>query len=133
MDELSYEDVSDIRALLALFSHVFDNRETGDLHRVFTEDAVIELRRGAGRLVEGLPAIAEFSVVLGPDGPDHQTLDSHIFVDDDGTVRARSRYLAILLDGSVHNGDYLDELARTPEGWRISRRVSVPRYPRNGG
>ncbi|GAB1820562.1 nuclear transport factor 2 family protein [Herbidospora sp. RD11066] len=133
MSELSYEDVSDIRALLALFSHVFDNRELDDLHRVFTDDAVIELKRGAGRLVEGLPAIAEFSDVLGPDGPDHQTLDIHVYVDDTGTVRGRSRYLAILADGSVHNGDYLDELARTPEGWRIRRRVSVPRYPRNGG
>ncbi|MFC6084173.1 nuclear transport factor 2 family protein [Sphaerisporangium aureirubrum] len=130
MDELSIEDVSDIRATLALFSHVFDNREVGDLHRVFTDDAVIEMTRGAGRIVDGLPAIAEFSLALGPEGPDHQTLDSHVFVDDAGAVRARSRYLAILQDGSVHNGDYLDVLERSPAGWRISRRVSIPRYPR---
>ncbi|MET8161908.1 nuclear transport factor 2 family protein [Sphaerisporangium sp. NPDC005289] len=127
---MSLEDVSDIRGTLALFSHVFDNQEVGELHRVFTEDAAIEMTRGAGRVVQGLPAIAEFSLVLGPDGPDHQTLDSHVFVDEAGAVRARSRYLAILQDGSVHNGEYLDLLERTPDGWRISRRVSIPRFPR---
>ncbi|MER5646392.1 nuclear transport factor 2 family protein [Streptosporangium sp. NPDC002524] len=129
MDELSLEDVSGIRGTLALFSHVFDNAEVADLGRVFTGDAVIELRRGAGRVVRGLPAIGEFALSLRPHGPDHQTLDSHIFVDGEGVVRARSRYLAVLPDGSVHNGDYLDVLQRTPEGWRIELRVSVPRYP----
>ncbi|WP_155354280.1 nuclear transport factor 2 family protein [Acrocarpospora macrocephala] len=130
MDELSPEDVGNIRQTLALFAHVFDNKEVADLGLVFTEDAVIELTRGAGRTIEGLAAIGELAVGLGADAPDHHTLDTHVSVDADGTVRARSRYLAILPDGSVHNGDYLDVLERTPGGWRIGRRVSVPRYPR---
>ncbi|MER6178447.1 nuclear transport factor 2 family protein [Streptosporangium sp. NPDC001681] len=133
MGELSLEDVSDIRGTLALFSHLFDNGEVADLGQVFTEDAVIKLTRGAGRSVRGLPAIGEFALSLRPHGPDHQTLDTHVFVDGDGVVRARSRYLAVLPDGSVHNGDYLDVLRRTPQGWRIGLRVSVPRYPLANG
>lgn len=129
MAELSFHDVADIRATLALFAHVFDNKEVAELGRVFTPDAVIELTRGPGRVISGLPAIGEFAVGLGSGSPDHHTLDTHVFVDAEGAVRARSRYLAVLPDGSVHNGDYLDVLARTPDGWRIQRRVSVPRYP----
>ncbi|MBB5081833.1 nuclear transport factor 2 family protein [Nonomuraea endophytica] len=130
MTELSREDISDIRGTLALFSHAFDNKDLDGLGRVFAEDGVLELTKGAGRVVRGLRAIGEFAVGLGPEAPDHQTLDTHVFLDGDGVVRARSRYLAILPDGSVHNGDYLDELRHTGEGWRIGKRVSIPRYPR---
>jgi hypothetical protein len=129
MEELTPADLTGIRETLALFSHVFDNEEIADLDRVFTDDAVIELTRGTGRTVRGLTAIGEFARSLGPHPPNHHTLDSHIFVDDDGVVRTRSRYLAILPDGSLHNGDYLDILRRTPQGWRIGHRISIPRYP----
>jgi hypothetical protein len=125
----SVDDHVQIQQLFALFAHVFDNRELRDLDLVFTKDAVIELTKGAGREFVGLDAIAEFVDSLSPEAPDHHTLDTALFAGADGTVRARSRYLAVLVDGSVHNGDFFDELVRTPEGWRIRRRVSVPRFP----
>ncbi len=125
-------DRSEVQQLFALFSHVFDNGDLGDLGLVFTKDAVIDLRSGAGREFDGLEAIAEFVTALGRDSPDHQTLDTVLLPgspEEPGTARARSRYLAILPDGSVHNGDYYDDLRLTADGWRIARRVSVPRYP----
>ncbi|MDX6741092.1 nuclear transport factor 2 family protein [Actinocorallia sp. A-T 12471] len=126
---LRYADRLEITQVLALFTHAFDNAETADLDLVFTKDAVIELRR-TGREVVGLDAIAEFSVALSEGhAPDHQTLDTVLIAETPGRVRARSRYLAVLPDGAVHNGDFLDLLLLTGEGWRIARRVAVPRYP----
>ncbi|MEU5692340.1 nuclear transport factor 2 family protein [Actinosynnema sp. NPDC020468] len=116
----------------ALFPHVFDNRDVDRFGLVFTEDAVIELTMGGGREVRGLAAIREFALAIGPDRVDHHTLDSVVFRapgDPAEVLRVRSRYLAVLVDGSVTNGDYLDEFRDTPAGWRIARRVSVPRFP----
>jgi uncharacterized protein (TIGR02246 family) len=131
---VSLGDDAEIRQLLARFPHAFDNADADALGEVFTADAVIVLA-GNGREFHGLTAIREFSAALGPHSPDHQTLDTVLTPDPgdpEGTVFAQSRYLAILPDGSVHNGDYLDRLARTPQGWRIAHRRSVPRYPLPG-
>lgn len=128
---LTSADIEELRLLLARFAHVFDNGDTPALEEVFTEDGVIVLA-GPGREFRGLAAIREFNTGLGGQSPDHHTLDTVFHVDPEdpyGTVRARSRYLAVLPDGSVHNGDYLDVLVRTAKGWRIAHRRSVPRYP----
>ncbi|MFD7415287.1 nuclear transport factor 2 family protein [Kitasatospora purpeofusca] len=121
-------DAEELRQLLARFSHAFDNADAPALAEVFAEDGVIELTR-TGAVFTGLEKIRVFARDLGPEHPDHQTLDSVFTVDEDGTFRGRSRYLAILPDGSVHNGDYFDVYTRTPDGWRIAHRRSVPRYP----
>ncbi|MFJ3778135.1 nuclear transport factor 2 family protein [Streptomyces sp. NPDC090075] len=131
LSTLTPTDLEELRRLLAHFAHVFDNGDTEALEEVFTEDAVIVLA-GPGREIQGLAAIREFNTALGDRSPDHHTLDTVFSVepaDPEGTVRARSRYLAVLPDGNVHNGDYLDILVRTPKGWRIAHRRSVPRYP----
>ncbi|GAB2825432.1 hypothetical protein GCM10022221_24400 [Actinocorallia aurea] len=125
---LRYADRLEILQVLALFAHVFDNAETEGLGLVFTKDAVVEMRR-SGREVAGLDAIAEFTQALAGGAPDHHTLDTVLIAETPGRVRARSRYLAVLPDGSVHNGEFLDILLLTDQGWRIARRVSVPRYP----
>ncbi|MFE0465203.1 nuclear transport factor 2 family protein, partial [Kitasatospora sp. NPDC058965] len=125
---LTLDDTEQLRQLLARFSHAFDNADPDALGTVFAPDAVIELARN-GAVFTGLAEIRAFSADLGPSSPDHQTLDWVPGVDPDGTVRGRSRYLAILPDGSVHNGDYHDVYRRTPAGWRIAHRRSVPRYP----
>ncbi len=129
--ELTTDQISDIRILFARFAHVFDNAEVDALDQVFTEDGAIELAR-TGTVFRGLDAIRTFNRGLGEQSPDHHTLDTVLSVDEDGTVRGRSRYLAVLPDGSVHNGDYLDVLVRTERGWRIAYRRSVPRYPLAG-
>ncbi|GAA1273310.1 hypothetical protein GCM10009665_71370 [Kitasatospora nipponensis] len=126
--ELTPAETEQIRRLLALFAHVFDNGDTDALDQVFAEHGSIELARTGARF-EGLEAIRTFNRRLGEHSPDHHTLDTVLTPEPDGTVRGRSRYLAILPDGSVHNGDYLDTIVRTPAGWRIAARRSVPRYP----
>lgn len=127
---LTAADQAEIRQVLALFAHVYDNLAEDALDAFFTNDVVVEIGAGAGRTVRGIDEARAFRHELGPDSPDHQTVDIVLLTDPDGTVRARSRYLAILADGTVTNGDYLDVLTRTPRGWRISHRRTVPRYPR---
>ncbi|MFJ8039157.1 nuclear transport factor 2 family protein [Kitasatospora sp. NPDC096147] len=127
-DQLTLDDAEQLRQLLARFSHAFDNADAEALGTVFAPDGVIELAR-TGAVFEGLEAIRAFSRDLAPEHPDHQTVDITFRRDEDGVVRGRSRYLVLLADGAVHNGEYLDVYTRTPEGWRIARRRSVPRYP----
>ncbi|GII95970.1 nuclear transport factor 2 family protein [Sinosporangium siamense] len=131
-EALSSEDTAAVQRLLALFTHTFDNQQVDVFDRVFTEDAAIELRK-TGRVVRGLAAIRELSLAIGAAGPDHHTLDTYLWADREGVVRGRSRYIAVLADGSTHNGDFLDTFARTPEGWRIRLRVSAPRFPLEEG
>ncbi|MEU0934080.1 nuclear transport factor 2 family protein [Embleya sp. NPDC005971] len=126
---LTAEDVAGIHDTLARFAHVFDNDEIANLDRVFTDDAVIENTIGGGYTIDGLASARQFTGRRSPDTPDHQTLDIVLLVDEGGTVRARSRYIATLIDGEVHGGDYYDILERTARGWRIKYRVSVPRHP----
>jgi len=128
--QISAEDLAAIHQTLALFAHTFDNKEIDALAAVFTRDAVVELTIGGGRTLTGLEAIGQFARSLGDDSPDHHTVSTVVSAGEDGVVRAHSRYIAFLVDGSVHNGDYLDVLECTPLGWRISLRISVPRYPR---
>jgi len=128
-DSLSVEDVLEIHELLARFGHVFDSRDAAGMTEVMTADGVSEGTIGAGYTVPGMRAIQEFTRRCPPDTPDHNTVGAIVFVDADGVVRARSRYIAPLVDGTVHAGDFFDILVRTPQGWRISYRISVPRRP----
>ncbi len=131
--ELSTSDIAEIRQALALFAHVVDNKEVDALGLVFTDDVVIEIGTGKGTSLRGIDTFRDYVLQLPVDAADHQTVDTAILVEADGAVRARSRYIAIRADGSITNGDYLDILTRTPQGWRISYRRTVPRYPREDG
>ena len=126
---LSTADFAEIHQTLALFAHVFDNNDADAMSRVFSDDAVIEGTIGPGWTVRGIEVFREVCLNRRVDTPDHNTLNTVVFVDDDGVVRARHRYFAPLIDGGVHSGEYLDILTRTPEGWRISYRISVHRKP----
>lgn len=122
-------DLAEIGQTLALFAHVVDNRQADALELVFTKDGSVELGR-SGTLLRGLDEVRAFLLKLPPDAADHQTVNTVVLVDEDGTVRALSRYISVGADGSVTNGDYEDVLVRAGDGWRIRSRRTVPRYPR---
>ncbi|MCK9931551.1 nuclear transport factor 2 family protein [Frankia sp. Mgl5] len=122
-------DLAEITQTLALFAHVVDNRQTDDLGLVFTEDASVSFER-SGTLLRGFDEIAAFLLRLPPDAADHQTVNTAVLIDEDGTARALSRYISVGADGAVTNGDYEDVLVRADDGWRIRSRRIVARYPR---
>jgi hypothetical protein len=130
---LSLEEISDrfeIQQLLIDYSTAIDSRRFDDLDRVFTADAYIDYRAMGGIdgrfpdvkawLADTLPKIfRSHAHMLG-------NFDVHIFGD---TASSRT----FCFNPMVFEGDtnqvmfcglwYVDEFARTPEGWRMTRRV----------
>jgi hypothetical protein len=128
-ETLTAADVVELRQLLAMFIHVFDNADAESMELVFTKDGRYESTIGRRFFLENRDEIQEFTSRFTVGTLDHHTLDMIVFVDAEGTVRVRSRYVAVMGDGSIHNGDYFDVVVRTPDGWRISYRLSLPRIP----
>lgn len=126
---LTAADFAGIHQALAQFAHTFDNGETDALGEAFSQDVTVENTIGGGYSVPGLAAAASFTRGRRPDTPDHHTHDTVVLIAADDTVRARSRYIATLVDGTVHAGEYFDIVENTDTGWRITYRISAPRYP----
>lgn len=126
---LSATDHAEILQTLTRLAHAFDNNLVDSLGLIFTADVQVELGQVDGGESQGLDAIRELLTARPDVAPDHQTVGTVLLVGPDGTVRARSRYVATHPDGSTTSGDYLDVLIRTADGWRISFFRSVLRYP----
>jgi hypothetical protein len=61
--------------------------------------------------------------------PEHHS-SNVIITEIDGHVRVLSKYFGPTHSGTMFNGEYEDEVVRTPrtpQGWRISSRVVIPR------
>jgi hypothetical protein len=135
-DVLSLEEISDrleIQQLLVAYSTAIDTRRFDDLDLVFTPDAYIDYRALGGIdgkfpevkawLSEVLPNFPAYSHLLG-------NFDVRITRSPEGDTAA-SRTLCF--NPMVLGGDqqqvlfcglwYVDEFVRTPDGWRMTRRV----------
>ena len=112
-----------IRALLAGYSHFYDDGRLDDFVGLFAEDGVLQLGPGGG-LAEGRAAIR--AALEGPiqsrNGIRHFTTDELIdFTGEDravGTCR-----FAVRMTGRNFDGTYHDEYVSGPDGWRIARRT----------
>jgi hypothetical protein len=112
-----------IRDLSAEYNHCADTGN-GDRHaQLYTEDGEFEIagdRVYRGR--EQLAALTSSTTILA-----HSTTDPVIEIDGD-TARQTSRLLLTSKpqDGSANEfiatGRYIDELSRTPDGWRFHKR-----------
>jgi hypothetical protein len=131
--QLSESDLAEIHQTLALFAHVFDNDDIDALGLVFTEDITFDIGIGPSRSYQGIGELAEWIQAKSAATPDHHTVNTAVFVDDEGTVRARSRYIGVNPEGRITSGELLDVLQRTAAGWRISYRRNIPRTPRPAG
>lgn len=70
----------------------------------------------SGSMIESAPALSPDAVY---DVEDHGL----------GTVRVRSKGLAVMADGTAGTVTYDDALVRTDAGWRIARRKVVKPHP----
>ena len=131
---LSLQEISDrleIQQLLVDYSTALDQRRFDDLDAVFTPDAYIDYRVTGGIdghypevkkwLADVLPNFPAYSHMLG-------NVDIRFSADGDGaSVRT------ICFNPMVFDADkkqilfvgiwYVDELVRTADGWRMTRRV----------
>jgi hypothetical protein len=129
---LSLEEISDrfeIQQLLIDYSTAIDSRRFDDLDRVFTPDAYIDYRAMGG--IDGrFPEVKAWLAQVLPNFPAYAHMLGNFDVRVDGDT-ASSR--TICFNPMVLGGDqnqilycglwYDDEFIRTPDGWRMSRRV----------
>jgi hypothetical protein len=131
---LSLEEISDrleIQQLLVAYSTAIDNRKFDALDQVFTPDAYIDYRAMGG--VDGqFPEVKKWLSEVLPNFPAYSHLLGNFDVRVAGDTAA-SRTLCF--NPMVLGGEnqqvlfcglwYDDEFVRTPEGWRMTRRVET--------
>ena len=133
---LSLEEISDrleIQQLLVAYSTAIDTRRFDDLDQVFTPDAYIDYRAMGG--VDGpFPEVKAWLAEILPNFPAYSHLlgnfDVRVSRSPDGDTAA-SRTLCfnpMVLGGEKQQVMfcglwYVDEFVRTPDGWRMTRRV----------
>ena len=131
---LSLAEISDrfeIQQLLIDYSTAIDQRRFDDLDRVFTPDAYIDYR-AAGGIDGGFPDVKAWLAEVLPNFPAYSHMLGNFDVRIDGDT-ASSR--TICFNPMVLNAEakqvlfigiwYDDEFVRTPDGWRMSRRVET--------
>jgi SnoaL-like domain len=135
---LSLEEISDrleLQQLLVNYSTAIDTRRFDDLDRVFTADAYIDYRAMGG--IDGsFPEVKAWLAEVLPNFPAYSHLIGNFDVAITGDTAA-SRVLCF--NPMVLGGDgqvlfcglwYDDEFVRTPDGWRMTRRVETKRFDR---
>jgi hypothetical protein len=139
---LTLQQISDrieIHDLLVRYSHAIDTRDYDALDEVFTPDAFIDYSSMGGAR-GSLPEIKEFlrKAMRQFSGFQHMIANSMIDLRGDrasGRTICHNPMVMTKPDGSTHvfycGLWYLDELVRTPRGWRISERVEEKCYFHN--
>jgi len=111
-----------IRHLLARYTYNGDRGRVAELAACFTADGVLEY---PGASPVGPEAIA-VSLSSGTRNPELKFVRHHItnpLINLDGdTATARSYFAVHCNIGPDHSGTYDDQLVRTTDGWRFSRR-----------
>ena len=124
-------DLLAIHDLLARYGHVVDDADWQRLSDVFCDDGEFDLDaigRGRAQGMEELRAcFAQLDHPLA-----HHTTNVTIEPDGEQRARVRCKYLVVSDDGRARTGEYHDDVVHTAEGWRIERRVVVPRRARPG-
>jgi 3-phenylpropionate/cinnamic acid dioxygenase small subunit len=130
---LSHQEISDrleIEQLLVRYCYAIDQRDWDAYRAVYTRDAVIDdVSAGPGNsvddMVEFLSRALERVVLI-----QHAISTAKIEIDGDSASARTICHCPVVLD----RGDgetqmffqglwYQDELVRTPDGWRIAKRV----------
>jgi hypothetical protein len=131
---LALEDRLAVTELIALHGHLMDAGELDRADEVFTPDVVYDLSDFGQGEVTGLAALKKAALALGAGNPvAHHVTNVVVEEVSDGRVRARSKGLGVMADGSCGSVTYEDVVVRVDAGWRIShRRVLARRVPLNG-
>ena len=118
---LTADDLAEIHHVVAEYGHIVDDHDWDRAPEVFTEDFVFEMGGDRPDLHGITDMIATFK---GRNTYAHHTTNVAVNEDADGTVHVHSKLLCFPNKGMPFTGDYYDQMARTPDGWRIARRRS---------
>lgn len=130
---LSEQEISDrleIEQLLVRYCYAIDDRDWDAYRAVYTEDAVIDdVSAGPGNSVDEMVgflsgALERVKLIQ------HAISTTAIELDGDTASARTVCHCPVVLDRGDGETEmffqglwYLDDLARTPEGWKISKRV----------
>jgi SnoaL-like domain len=131
---LSLQEISDrleIQQLLVAYSTAIDRRRFDDLDNVFTEDAYIDYRAMGG--IDGrYPDVKKWLSEVLPNFPSYAHMLGNFDVRVDGdTASSRTMCFNPMVMGAETGQVYFcglwydDDFVRTPDGWRMSRRVEA--------
>jgi hypothetical protein len=120
-----------IRSLIGRAAHLGDEGSPDDYRTLYTSDATWSMGDVTQTGVEEIVAATRERRVTGVSGPGtatrHLVVPLHVTVDGD-TATAVSYFLFLGETTTTPTlrmfGTYTDDLTRTPDGWRIQRRVS---------
>jgi len=131
---LSLQEISDrieIQDLLTRYTRAIDQKDWNLLDRVFTPDAELDYR-SAGGIQGSYPEVRkwlETALAVFPTTV-HYITNSEIQIDGDRATGRTAVFNPMIFqnpDGSPHQFNvgayYVDQLVRTPEGWRIAKRT----------
>ena len=127
-------DIADrlaIHELVAEYSHVVDDKRWDDLGLVFSEDGVFDATDRGYPLAEGMDRLrAHMKTAHHPLA--HCVTNVVLTEIDADTVEVHSKLIAVRVGGVATTSDYHDLVVRTPDGWRIRRKVTKPRRDPDG-
>jgi len=127
---LTAEDRWAIAELIALYGYVVDERQFDRLDEVFTEDAIYDVTSFGSGVVRGAKGVREMWSDPNTKHPvAHHATNIMIHETPEGVVRAICKGIGVGRKGRVGSVTYYDEMARTPGGWRMAKRVCVYRDP----
>ncbi|NEA63428.1 nuclear transport factor 2 family protein [Streptomyces sp. SID12488] len=131
---LTVEDRLAVTELIALHGHLVDEGHLDRTAEVFTPDVVYDLSAFGQDVVTGLAALTDAALARGPANPvSHHVTNVVVTEEHGGRVRARSKGLGVMADGTCGSVTYDDTVVRVDGGWRISyRKVSARRVPLGG-
>lgn len=125
---LTTEDRLAIADVINLHGHLTDRGDFANMASLFVDDVTYDVSAFGGGVFAGLSAAREAAIALGEANPlAHHVTNIVVEEAPDGTVRALSKYLGVMTDGSVGSGTYEDTLNKDDDGWRITHRVVRPR------
>ncbi len=140
MSPLSLQELSDrleIQDLLTRYTVAIDRKDWSLLDRCFTPDAELDYTSTPGGQKGAYPEVRKWLEAALSPFPMTMHFISNSVVEIEGD-RAKARTYVInpmgfpRKDGNLHiftvGATYNDELVRTPEGWRIARRVEEFAY-----
>ena len=121
---LNTDDTTDILQLYSRYSASIDTGDGDGFGACFVSDGVFD---SGMSVIEGQTGIAEFATQTHSAMPGMRHNATNIVLDGDADLVNGSAFLiGSLVDGGykvIVTGRYTDELTKTAEGWRFTKRV----------
>jgi len=124
--ELTLEDRLDLYEIPGRYGDAIDDRNWDKLRTIFTEDAVFDLTGVGSRRLVGIEEIVRFMEEEAQHPRTHMMTNVYADATDAG-ADLRFRIVALLGQGKAGTASYYDQVVKTPEGWRVSHRVTTLR------